>query len=136
MPCEPGPSHAGAALVLDDSPLQVLQLSRLLAACGLSARSACSIERARALIEDEPPLLLLVELWCAAGNGFELGTRLMREYGIPALLLTASGRSTDCAWAARLGFAGVLACPPSLAALRRACAAAGVRGQAGGEVET
>lgn len=126
----PAPGEAGArrVLILDDSPLQILLLRRLLEALGFEVASAGTPAEARAQIAMRRPDLLLVELLPGQGNGFEHGSLLMEAHGIPAILLSASGRGTDVLWARRLGFAHCLRCPPGLRDVQRAVRAAGFGG--------
>ena len=135
MPPEPvatplGPAAARPppwALVLDDAALQNLLLENLLARLGLGMRAAADTARAQAELCRGEPAVMLVELLPGGGrlNGFEAGAALMRRCGAPCILMSASGRATDRAWARKLGFHAALERPCGLSELRETLGAAG-----------
>lgn len=115
------------ALAVDDSALQNLLLENLLARLGLDLRAAEDPARAKTELRRGEPAVILVELLPGHGrlNGFEAGAALMRLCRAPCILMSASGRPTDGAWARKLGFQAALQRPCGLIDLREALRVAG-----------
>lgn len=98
-------------LLIDDSPLQQLCMTRVLQA--LSHEVTCHADPGDAIRKSKPDTIdvVLVELLLRRGNGFETGLQL-REAGYSrVLLLTAVYRETDEIWAQALGICGVITRP-------------------------
>lgn len=98
-------------LLIDDSPLQLLCMSRVLQ--GLAHDVTCHVEPQQALQACERGEfdLVLIELLLRTGNGFEAGL-LLREGGYARIMLLAGVyRETDEIWARALGLAGVITRP-------------------------
>ncbi len=100
-------------LLIDDSPLQLLCMSRILQ--GLQHEVICydASQKALEFSSREEIDLVMIELLMHTGNGFEVGLQ-MRETGYPSVFLfTGVYRETDEIWAQALGLAGVIARPVS-----------------------
>lgn len=98
-------------LLIDDSPLQVLCMSRILQ--GLAHQVVCRADPRDVL--RRPPQeefdLVLIELLMRAGNGFEVGLQLREAGHARVLLLAGVYRETDEIWAQALGLLGVITRP-------------------------
>ena len=98
-------------MLIDDSPLQLLCMSRILQA--LSHDVVCHADPGEAMQRsnrDEIDLVL-IELLMRTGNGFEAGLQLREAGYLRVLLLTSVYRETDEIWAQSLGICGVITRP-------------------------
>ncbi|MDP1932854.1 MAG: response regulator [Gammaproteobacteria bacterium] len=98
-------------LVIDDSPLQSLCMSRILQTLSHDVLCHADSQQALQVVNRQQVDLVLVELLMQTGNGFETGL-LLREAGYSTVvLLTGVYRETDEIWARALGLAGVITRP-------------------------
>lgn len=98
-------------LLIDDSPLQLLGMSRILQALGHEVSSRTGPQESVLVSSPEAIDLVLIELLMRTGNGFEAALQL-REAGYSrVLLLTGVYRETDAIWAQSLGICGVITRP-------------------------
>jgi two-component system, OmpR family, response regulator len=95
--------------LVQDSATLSLQLQRWLHSLGYEVILADCNELEDAC--NPAPALVCVEVWGVEGNGFKVVRQLAEHYQGPRLLLTGSGRSSDQAWAQRVGASAVLARP-------------------------
>ncbi|MEX1146861.1 MAG: PAS domain S-box protein [Sphingomonadales bacterium] len=100
------PRLQGRVLIVEDDPETALVLSRLAESWGLSARTAATIEEARAAFpSDDPPGLVLAELHLVQpDNGLEVieAVRNRCSQAVPAILLTADQAAPELARARAL----------------------------------
>lgn len=76
--------------VVEDSPTAAAATCDLLIEAGFTvAGTAASVERAEALVRAERPDLVLSDVHLTDGDGIELTRRLLRERGVPIVLITA-----------------------------------------------
>lgn len=100
-------------LAVDDSPLQVAVLRSMLLAMHIELRTANNVAQCIPHIEAGVPLLVLVELMLDQDNGFQVCRKLLGKYPVACVLMTATGRDTDAAWAEKLGIKAVVSRPIS-----------------------
>jgi CheY-like chemotaxis protein len=112
----------GIALVIDDDQDQASSIAGLLAAMGLSTRSATTAASAQASVRAEPPLIILCDLHLgpkAGTTGVALIASLRSEH--PTIRLIAisgyTGFALLLAAARRMGADGHIAKPVTRAAL-------------------
>jgi signal transduction histidine kinase/CheY-like chemotaxis protein len=122
-------------LVVDDDPDTRDMLGRVLTECGAEVERASNSVEALAVVEREPPDLLVCDIGMPNVDGYELLRmirRLERERGgrLPAIALTALARSEDRTRALRAGFLVHIAKPVEPAEL--VATVASVTGRVGG----
>jgi len=120
-------AESAPVLVLDASPLQRLLLMRALRAEGLTSLPAGSLQEACEAVRRAGPVAAFVELLLDADNGFACGRRLIEDFDLPCVLLSASGQASDRDWALRCGFRALLERPLDTARLRAVLQDLGLR---------
>lgn len=88
---EPKVEGRGVALIVDDDPVILDLLSRLLARYGYDSHTATSSSEARAIDLPTAPELLVVDLALGRENGVEVGLTLREAYPNADLVLTTGG---------------------------------------------
>lgn len=93
-----------SVLIVDDSPTERVFVAGILIAHGFSVRQAEDGRQALAAIEEERPLVILVDLLMPEMDGLELVERVRRCYpGIPIILITGKGDEAVALKALRAG---------------------------------
>lgn len=98
-------------LLIDDSPLQLLCMTRILQA--LRHEVVCHPDPREAVLTSshEEIDLAMIELLMRTGNGFETALQLREAGYTRVLLLTGVSRETDEIWSQALGICGVITRP-------------------------
>jgi putative two-component system response regulator len=89
---------AGKILVVDDTPANVMLLTRLLGASGYDVVSAADGRAALAAVEREAPELVLLDVMMPELNGFDVCRALKQNPAtrlVPVVLVTASSERDD-----------------------------------------
>ncbi len=82
-------------LLIDDDALLVKSLAFTLAQNGYRATTATSAHEGLALIEQQPPDLILLDIGLPDLDGLTVLRRIQKEYAIPVIFLTARRRELD-----------------------------------------
>ena len=93
-------------LIIDDSPTVVAVLRRTLVSAGYDTREALDAERGLALIAEEPPDLVFLDIILPGMNGFNaLRTirRLPASQYIPVIMISGNEHATEQFYANRIG---------------------------------
>jgi DNA-binding response OmpR family regulator len=98
-------------LVVDDEPIVREVVVRYLEREGFSTREAGDGDLARALIEREPPSLVVLDLMLPGMNGLELCRWIRARSDLPVIMLTARGEEADRIVGLELGADDYLAKP-------------------------
>jgi DNA-binding response OmpR family regulator len=81
--------------VVDDEPIVREVVVSYLRREGYQTLEAADGDAARALIEDEPPALVILDVMLPGTDGFELCRWVRARSDLPVILLTARGEETD-----------------------------------------
>src|SRR5690606_426396 len=103
---QPNGSYKPRVLIVDDDPVNLTVLERILALERYSIVSAASGSEALALVQGEPFDLVIADVMMPHMSGYELTAELRRRYSLselPILLLTARGRPEDVSAGYRAG---------------------------------
>ena len=84
-----------SVLVVDDEPIVREVVVSYLKREGYQTLEAADGDAARALIEREPPALVILDVMLPGTDGFELCRWLRERSDLPVILLTARGEETD-----------------------------------------
>lgn len=94
------------ALIIDDSPTVVAALRKILRSAGYDTREALDAERGLALIEQDPPDLVFLDIILPGMNGFN-ALRLIRRspvsQHIPVIMISGNEHATEQFYANRIG---------------------------------
>ena len=93
-------------LIVDDSKTELMYLTGLLQANGLSVRTAEGADEAFRRLAEEKPDLILMDVVMPGQNGYQLTRAINRtpEYsGIPIIMCTSKNLETDRVWGLRQG---------------------------------
>jgi DNA-binding response OmpR family regulator len=90
-----GAGAAGAVLVVDDEPIVREVVVSYLRREGYRTLEAGDGDAARALIERDPPALVILDVMLPGTDGFELCRWVRARSDLPVILLTARGDETD-----------------------------------------
>lgn len=85
-------------LVVDDEPNILLSLEFLMQQAGFEVTTAEDAERAQALIQQQPPDLILLDISLPGMSGFDLLEQLRAAEAtadLPVIMLTAHGREVE-----------------------------------------
>jgi DNA-binding response OmpR family regulator len=82
-------------LVVDDEPIVREVVVSYLEREGYQTLEAADGDAARALIEQEPPALVILDVMLPGTDGFELCRWVRARSNLPVILLTARGEETD-----------------------------------------
>ena len=84
-----------SVLVVDDEPIVREVVVSYLKREGYQTLEAADGDAARALIEKEPPALVILDVMLPGTDGFELCRWVRARSDVPVILLTARGEETD-----------------------------------------
>jgi twitching motility two-component system response regulator PilH len=107
-------------LIVDDSPTQVSNLSRMLEPHGHKVISAENGVDGIAMAQAEQPDLILMDVVMPEMNGFQATRKLTRDPAtghIPVIIVSTKDQETDRIWGLRQGAKGYLVKPPAEAEL-------------------
>jgi twitching motility two-component system response regulator PilH len=107
-------------LVVDDSPTDRQYLSDLLARSGFAVSTAESAEEAIAMVKQQRPDLVLMDVVMPGQNGFQATRTLSKDSAtkdIPVIICTTKGQDTDRVWGMRQGARDYIVKPVSEADL-------------------
>jgi twitching motility two-component system response regulator PilH len=93
-------------LIVDDSKTETLFMTALLKRNGFAVRSAENATEAFALLAEDKPDLILMDVVMPGQNGFQLTRSISRtpEFtSIPIILCTSKSLETDRVWGMRQG---------------------------------
>lgn len=94
------------ALIIDDSPTVVAALRKVLRSAGYNTSEALSAEQGLALIEQDPPDLVFLDIILPGMNGFN-ALRLIRKnpasQHIPVIMISGNEHATEQFYANRIG---------------------------------
>lgn len=94
------------ALIIDDSPTVVAALRKTLRSAGYNTREALNAEQGLALIEQDPPDLVFLDIILPGMNGFN-ALRLIRKnpgsQHIPVIMISGNEHATEQFYANRIG---------------------------------
>ena len=94
------------ALIIDDSPTVVAALRKVLRSAGYNTFEALSAEQGLALIEQNPPDLVFLDIILPGMNGFN-ALRLIRKnpasQHIPVIMISGNEHATEQFYANRIG---------------------------------
>ena len=85
----------GYLLLVEDDPMIQMNNKRLLERRGYLLRQAFSLDEARAIIAEEPPRAIVLDVMLPDGNGVEFLSELRKTSNVPVLMLTALGTRDD-----------------------------------------
>jgi two-component system, OmpR family, response regulator ResD len=88
-------ARMGTVLVVDDEPIVRDVVTRYLRRDGFKTVEADSGEMARAIIENEPPSLVVLDVMLPGINGLDLCNWIRATSSVPVILLTARGEEAD-----------------------------------------
>ena len=109
-------------LIVDDSPTQVANLTRILEPEGHQITLASNGEEGIAAAHSNAPDLILMDVVMPGLNGFQATRKLSRDpatQDIPIILVSTKDQETDRIWGLRQGARGYLVKPPDEAELIR-----------------
>lgn len=98
-------------LVVDDDPDLVDIIAYSLRKDGHQVLSASSGEEALAIVEKEPPDMVILDVMLPGMDGFEVCRRIRQRTRTPVILLTARGEEADRVWGLDLGADDYIAKP-------------------------
>lgn len=94
------------ALIIDDSPTVVAALRKVLRSAGYNTSEALDAEKGLALIEQDPPDLVFLDIVLPGMNGFN-ALRLIRKnpasQHIPVIMISGNEHATEQFYADRIG---------------------------------
>jgi twitching motility two-component system response regulator PilH len=115
-------------LVVDDSPTDCKYLSDLLTKSGYQVTTADSAEQALAMVKQQRPDLVLMDVVMPGQNGYQATRTLSKDSStkdIPVIIVTTIGQETDRVWGMRQGARDYIVKPVSQADLLAKIAALG-----------
>jgi len=95
-----------SVLIVDDSKTELMFLSDILNAHGLTVRTAENADEALKRMQEAKPDLILMDVVMPGQNGFQLTRSIHRtpEYAdIPIIMCTSKSLETDRVWGLRQG---------------------------------
>lgn len=96
-------------LVVEDSPTQLVRIALVLADAGYDVRRAVNGREALAMIEADPPDLVLTDLHMPHANGLELTEAVRASHAhVPVVMMTADGTEDVAAEALQRGASSYL----------------------------
>ena len=94
------------ALIIDDSPTVVAALRKILRSAGYNTLEALDAEKGLALMEQEPPDLVFLDIILPGMNGFN-ALRMIRKnpttQHIPVIMISGNEHATEQFYANRIG---------------------------------
>ena len=88
-------NNHGYLLLIEDEPLVQASNKRILERRGYSIRQAYTLAEARAIVADEPPRAIVLDIQLPDGNGLDFLQELRETSNTPVLMLTAMGTPED-----------------------------------------
>jgi len=88
-------TDSGYLLLVEDEPAVQLNNMKILKRRGYNVKQAFTLAEARALIEDEHPKGIILDLQLPDGHGLQFLEELRNSTNIPVLILTALGTTDD-----------------------------------------
>jgi len=88
-------SNNGYLLLIEDEPMVQSNNIKILRRRGYSVRSAGTLAEAWAIMEEEKPRAIILDLQLPDGNGLDFLQELRKTSEIPVLILTAMGTPED-----------------------------------------
>ena len=85
----------GYLLLIEDEPLVQENNKKILLRRGYSLKQAFSLSEARAIIAEEPPRAIVLDIQLPDGNGLDFLHELRQNSSVPVLMLTAMGTPSD-----------------------------------------
>ena len=85
----------GYLLLVEDEHLVQAGNKRVLERRGYSIKQAYTLAEARALVADEPPVAIVLDILLPDGNGLDFLQELRKTSNVPVLVLTAMGTHED-----------------------------------------
>ncbi|HEY5720205.1 MAG TPA: response regulator [Gammaproteobacteria bacterium] len=107
-------------LIVDDSPTQIANLSKVLQGAGHAIIIAGNGSEGIATAKAEQPDLILMDVVMPELNGFQATRKLTQDpetKHIPVILVSTKDQETDRIWGLRQGAKGYLVKPPAPAEL-------------------
>ena len=107
-------------LIVDDSPTQIANLTKILEPKGHTIATAGNGEEGVAAAQAQKPDLILMDVVMPGLNGFQATRKLTRDpetKDIPVILVSTKDQETDRIWGMRQGARGYLVKPPDPAEL-------------------
>lgn len=95
-----------SVLIVDDSKTELMYLSDILRANGLSVRTAENADEALKRLQEAKPDVILMDVVMPGQNGFQLTRSIHRtpDYAdIPIIMCTSKSLETDRVWGLRQG---------------------------------
>jgi len=86
---------SGYLLMVEDEPVVQANNKMVLERRGYTLRQAYTLEEARALIAEETPRAVILDIQLPDGNGLDLLHELRENSNVPVLVLTAMGTPKD-----------------------------------------
>jgi len=86
---------SGYLLLVEDEPVVQANNKMVLERRGYQLKQAYTLEEARAMIEEEPPRAIILDIQMPDGSGLDLLQEVRSGSNIPVLVLTAMGTPKD-----------------------------------------
>jgi len=87
--------ESGYLLLVEDEPLVQMNNKKILQRRGYLLKQAFSLAEARAIIAEDAPRAIVLDIMLPDGSGLDLLSELRQTSHVPVLLLTAMGTSQD-----------------------------------------
>jgi len=88
-------NKSGYLLMVEDEPVVQANNKMVLERRGYTLRQAYTLEEARAMIAEEPPRAIILDIQLPDGNGLDLLQEVRSNSNVPVLVLTAMGTPKD-----------------------------------------
>jgi len=85
----------GYLLLVEDEPVVQENSKMILERRGYAIKQAYTLAEARAIVEDEPPLAIILDIQLPDGSGLDFLSTLRKTSDVPVLILTAMGTPQD-----------------------------------------
>lgn len=98
--------HGTKALIIDDSATVVAVLRRILRSAGYATRDAANAEQGLALINEEKPDLVFLDIILPGMNGFGALRAIRKDsltHDIPVIMISGNEHATEQFYASRIG---------------------------------
>jgi len=87
--------HEGYLLLVEDEPIVQANNKMILERRGCLLRQAYTLKEARALVAEEMPFAIILDIQLPDGDGFDFLYELRKTSNVPVLVLTAKGTPQD-----------------------------------------
>jgi twitching motility two-component system response regulator PilH len=101
-------------LIIDDSPTEVHRVRELLASHGYEVLTAASADIGIAMVREQKPDLVLMDIMMPGINGFQATRQITRDPAtntVPVIMLTSKNQDADRVWGERQGARGYVTKP-------------------------